>query len=287
MPLIRAYRQLILSSVEHECLLSKISAAVSPFLFIQDVQLEYCYFIKTTRLLHDLDENKLINVLRCQVERWRESCIERLEQRVHQSDGIRQSPGYVLIEVGPRLNIETAWSTNAVSILHAAGLDCIERVEKSRRYWILFQSDSNVVPEVHLHRIADVLHDRMTECRYNGDTQKFLDIKAKVEPFYEIDVIGQGSEAIENANKELGLALDQWDIEYYTRLFVQNLGRNPTNVELFDLSQSNSEHSRHWFFKGKLIIDNVSVEKSLMKMIQETQDASAGNNVIQFHDNSR
>lgn len=28
--------------------------------------------------------------------------------------------------------------------------------------------------------------------------------------------------------------------------------RDPTNVELFDIAQSNSEHSRHWFFRGNL-----------------------------------
>lgn len=46
-----------------------------------------------------------------------------------------------------------------------------------------------------------------------------------------------------------GLAFDDWDIDYYTELFKTKVQRNPTTVELFDLAQSNSEHSRHWFFK--------------------------------------
>ena len=43
---------------------------------------------------------------------------------------------------------------------------------------------------------------------------------------------------------------DEQDKDYYLRLFADVLQRNPTIVELYDLSQSNSEHSRHWFFGG-------------------------------------
>lgn len=46
----------------------------------------------------------------------------------------------------------------------------------------------------------------------------------------------------------MGLAFDEWDLDYYTKMFRDDLGRDPTNVELFDIAQSNSEHSRHWFF---------------------------------------
>ena len=39
-----------------------------------------------------------------------------------------------------------------------------------------------------------------------------------------------------------------------TLLYATQLS-DPTNVEMFDFGQSNSEHSRHWFFKGKIVID--------------------------------
>lgn len=45
------------------------------------------------------------------------------------------------------------------------------------------------------------------------------------------------------------MAFDSWDMDFYIDLFVNKLKRDPTSVELFDLAQSNSEHSRHWFFK--------------------------------------
>ena len=42
--------------------------------------------------------------------------------------------GERVVEVGPRLNFATAWSSNMVSICRAIGLDSVTRVERSRRY---------------------------------------------------------------------------------------------------------------------------------------------------------
>lgn len=84
----------------------------------------------------------------------------------------------------------------------------------------------------------------------------------------------------------LGLAFDSWDLDFYTDLFLNKLKRNPTSVECFDLAQSNSEHSRHWFFKGRMIIDGEEMKQSLIDMIVETQNYSNPNNTIKFSDNS-
>jgi phosphoribosylformylglycinamidine synthase len=64
----------------------------------------------------------------------------------------------------------------------------------------------------------------------------------------------------------MGLAFDEWDLDYYTKLF-KDMGRDPTNVELFDIAQSNSEHSRHWFFKGELVIDGEKQSQNLMEIV--------------------
>lgn len=66
-------------------------------------------------------------------------------------------------------------------------------------------------------------------------------------------MLEQGRAALEKINKEMGLAFDDWDLDYYTEMFKEKIQRDPTSVECFDLSQSNSEHSRHWFFKGKYV----------------------------------
>ena len=75
-------------------------------------------------------------------------------------------------------------------------------------------------------------------------------------------MLEEGRAALERINREMGLAFDDWDLDYYTDLFTNRVGRNPTNVECFDIAQSNSEHSRHWFFKGKLIIDGEEMPRT-------------------------
>ncbi|PHT28799.1 Phosphoribosylformylglycinamidine synthase [Capsicum baccatum] len=84
----------------------------------------------------------------------------------------------------------------------------------------------------------------------------------------------------------MGLAFDEQDLKYYTKLFRDDIKRNPTNVELFDIAQSNSEHSRHWFFTGKLVIDGQPVDKTLMQIVKNTLLANPNNSVIGFKDNS-
>ena len=68
--------------------------------------------------------------------------------------------------------------------------------------------------------------------------------------------------------QELGLAFDEWDLDYYTDMFQTQLRRDPTNVELFDIAQSNSEHSRHWFFKADLWLDGERTPHSLFDLVK-------------------
>lgn len=97
----------------------------------------------------------------------------------------------------------------------------------------------------------------------------------------------QGCEPTDKCNvQELGLAFDDWDLKYYTALFQDDLKRDPTNVELFDMAQSNSEHSRHWFFGANIVIDGQPQPDSLMKIMKSTLSANPGNSVIGFKDNS-
>jgi len=53
--------------------------------------------------------------------------------------------------------------------------------------------------------------------------------------------------------------MDDWDEHFYYDLFLDHFKRNPTSVECFQLGQANSEHSRHWFFRGKLVIDGAEM----------------------------
>ena len=202
----------------------------------------------------------------------------------------------VVFEVGPRMNFTTAWSTNAVSVCHACGLKKITRIERSRRYRLVRSQKSEVrskektseLPGLQTSELSAFLalvHDRMTECPY-PETLKTFETGLRPEPFYVVPLIEEGPSALKKINAGMGLGLDDWDIEYYYNLFVKDLKRNPTNVECFDLSQSNSEHSRHWFFRGKLIVDGKEIPENLMQIIKQPLRANPGNSVIAFKDNS-
>uniref|UniRef100_A0A452ZPH3 phosphoribosylformylglycinamidine synthase n=1 Tax=Aegilops tauschii subsp. strangulata TaxID=200361 RepID=A0A452ZPH3_AEGTS len=82
----------------------------------------------------------------------------------------------------------------------------------------------------------------------------------------EVTRLERGREALEEINLKMGLAFDEQDIKYYTHLFRDDIKRNPTTVELFDIAQSNSEHSRHWFFNGKLEIDGETMPSTLFQL---------------------
>lgn len=102
------------------------------------------------------------------------------------------------------------------------------------------------------NQLVELLHDRMTEQRYHTPIESFK-LPPNDDKWFEIDVIGRGEQALREVSEKLGLSFDDWDITYYCSLFRDKLKRNPTSVECFDLAQSNSEHSRHWFFKVKFI----------------------------------
>src|SRR6185503_8443326 len=76
------------------------------------------------------------------------------------------------------------------------------------------------------------------------------------------------------------------DLGMYLDLFVNQLKRNPTDVELFSLGQGNSEHCRHGYFRGNLVLDGKPLGTSLMKIVKKPWIANPNNSVIAFHDDS-
>ena len=197
-----------------------------------------------------------------------------------------------VLEVGPRMNFSTALSTNAVSICHACGLTKIRRIECSRRYKVRLKAEGGRMKDgaaqpsaFNLQPFLDLIHDRMTECRYPEPLATF-ETGTRPEPVYIVPLMEEGVSALARLNQEMGLGLDEWDIGYYYDLFVNDLGRDPTNVECFDLSQSNSEHSRHWFFRGRLFINDKEIMESLMQIVKGPYKRNPGNSVIAFNDNS-
>lgn len=194
------------------------------------------------------------------------------------SESVTSAPsnpdGRGVVELGPRMNFATAYSTNIVSICQTCGLEKVTRIERSRRY---------VLPAgVDRERFVRDHHDRMTECLYDRPLETF-ETGMIPEPVFEIPLLEKGP----NALLEIpGLAMDEWDRELYYRYFVKEEGRNPTIVEIRDLDNANSEHSRHGYFKGKQLIDGVEMPETLMEIVKSTLRANPSNSVIAFKDNS-
>ena len=260
------FRTPALSPTQQHTLLQLAQQHVSPH--IQNIETEYCFNAQTDSPLSADQQNRLTYLLS-----------ETFEADRFAEQSFLQGPGTIL-EVGPRMNFSTAWSTNATAICHACGITQISRIERSRRYLIkpaLSLDQQNI--------FLSLVHDRMTECPYPHPLTSF-DSDAKPEPVSEIPLIEGGRRALEKINRTMGLAFDEWDLNYYTDLFLDQIGRNPTNVECFDIAQSNSEHCRHWFFKGRLIIDGEEMPDHLIAMIQSTLKANPNNSTIAFKDNS-
>ena len=254
---------------------------------VTDLSTEICFNV-SIQGNNKLDEAESKNLLWLLTNSFEE---ENVGRRSFLDESKAPEFGYkVMIEIGPRLNFSTAWSTNAVSICRSIGLERIDRIEKSVRYLIHVtpkdRTDTEGITKDEENALVAKLHDRMTECRYEKPLTSFR-VNVKPERCYEVDLMAEGRTALEKVNRDLGLAFDEWDLDYYTKLFQEKVKRNPTSVECFDLAQSNSEHSRHWFFKGKLTVDGQDVEDSLFKMVMKTQETSNNNNVIKFSDNSR
>jgi phosphoribosylformylglycinamidine synthase len=269
MSLLHLYRTPGLSAAARYALLQMARQRVSPD--IQSIDTEYCF---------NIDAADELTAGEYGVLRWLLS--ETFEPERFDGDSFLASSAGVLLEVGPRMNFSTAWSTNAVSICQACGLRKVRRIERSRRY--LLKGVARLSEEQAWAFLSEV-HDRMTETPYPEPLRSF-ETGVKPEPVQEIPVLEEGRAALERVNREMGLAFDEWDLDYYTKLFREKVGRNPTNVECFDIAQSNSEHSRHWFFKGRLVIDGEEVPKHLIALIREPLEANPNNSVIAFKDNS-
>ena len=269
MSLLHFYRTPGLSLARKVPLMQEAQQRVSPG--IQDIDSEFCFNVEVASDLIPEEMKTLIWLLR-----------ETFEPDRFGPESFLKEANGELLEVGPRMNFSTAWSTNAVSVCHACGLKAVKRVERSRRY--LLRIASPLKPGQRT-AFLDMVHDRMTECPYPEPLRTF-ETGIEPEPVFEVPLIQEGRAALERINREMGLAFDEWDLNYYTDLFLDKIGRNPTNVECFDIAQSNSEHSRHWFFKGRLVIDGQEAPDHLIALIQAPLNANPNNSTVAFKDNS-
>ena len=162
--------------------------------------------------------------------------------------------------VGPRREMITPWSTNAVEITQNMGIDGIIRIEE------FTEVDSE-----------NAIYDHMLQRLYHGLDQDIFTIVKQPEPIIEI-------EDISAYNKKEGLALSDEEIEYLDGVSVK-LGRKLTDSEVFGFSQVNSEHCRHKIFNGTFVIDGDEKPESLFQLIKKTSKEHHGRIVSAYKDN--
>ena len=162
--------------------------------------------------------------------------------------------------VGPRREMVTPWSTNAVEITQNMNINGIVRIEE---FFPVAGEDAD--------------HDPMLQRLYRGLDGKVFDVNIKPAP---IKII----ENIEEYNEEEGLALSPEEIEYLHKVEGQ-LGRKLTDSEVFGFAQINSEHCRHKIFGGSFIIDGKEMPSSLFAMIKKTTKENPHKILSAYKDN--
>lgn len=173
-----------------------------------------------------------------------------------------------VFEVGPRLNVVTPASTNAVAICRAAGLNQITRIEQMRRVKLQLAPEATFTT-AQQQAVYELLYDRMIEQTYLAPVSSFS-VDTEPAPAEMIPIFSKGVEAIKEANEKYGLAINAQMAEYICNYTLAELGRDQTEIEVVSFGQLNSEHCRHPRFNGLFIIDKVNQAQSLFDLIKAT-----------------
>ena len=189
----------------------------------------------------------------------------------------------LLILVIPRIGTISPWSSKATDIAHNCGLQNIERIERGTLYELSLTED---LDEQERNNIANLLHDRMTEsvC-FILDDAKSLFIEESRRELVSVDFNENPKQALIRANREMGLALANDEIDYLIENY-QMLSRAPTDIELMMFAQANSEHCRHKIFNASWIINNHQQAHSLFGMIRNTYKHFPKNILSAYSDNA-
>ncbi len=162
--------------------------------------------------------------------------------------------------VGPRKEMITPWSTNAVEITANLGIEGLLRIEE---YFPVASEQAE--------------HDSMLQRVYKGLDQTIFTISKQPDPIVYI-------EDIQAYNQQEGLALSADEVEYLNGI-SEKIGRKLTDSEVFGFSQVNSEHCRHKIFGGTYIIDGVEKPSSLFQLIKNTSAENPNFLVSAYKDN--
>ncbi|MDB5799020.1 MAG: purL [Paucimonas sp.] len=234
----------------------------------------------TARYLHIVDANGAFNEVE---SRQLAGMLEYGEPFT----GAEEGEQFVVL---PRFGTVSPWASKATDIARHCGLAQVHRIERGILYFIQRKSGllgrPRALEGAAAEAVAALLHDRMTEVVVREAQQAaalFRPLEAR--PLEYIDVLKGGRAALVEANRLLGLAISEDEIDYLLDAFTR-AGRNPTDVELMMFAQANSEHCRHKIFNASWTIDGEKQERSLFSMIRNTHEKHPQGTVVAYSDNS-
>lgn len=235
-------------------MLAKLQAAVPN---VASVYAEFMHFADTTSDLTDQQLEILAKIL-----------------KYGPKAEVQSTCGQMLLVV-PRIGTISPWSSKATDIVNNCGIKEVDRIERGTAFYITAKEGELSAAEI--ETVRGLIHDRMVEVVLITTAEaEALFHHTEPASMSSIDVMGGGRAALEQADKELGMALASDEIDYLLEGYTK-LGRNPTDIELMMFAQANSEHCRHKIFNASWVIDGEEQENSLFQMIKNTyKNHSAG-----------
>ena len=187
------------------------------------------------------------------------------------------------IYVAPRRGTISPWSSKASDIFRICAVEGVRRVERAMH--LAVSRGGRALDRAALAPALDALHDRMIEGVFTREELETFFAQQAPARGKVFDVLGEGRAALERANREIGLALSEPEMDYLFQAYTQ-AKRNPTDTELTMFGQVNSEHCRHKIFNAKWVVDGEAKEKSLFGMIRNTHALHPEGTQVAYKDNS-
>ena len=189
----------------------------------------------------------------------------------------------VALLVVPRFGTISPWASKATDIARGCGLTQVNRIERGVRYTL---QASTPLAAASVEALAALLHDRMTDTVLTDETAAAgLFSHTAPRELATVPVVAEGRAALEGANRRLGLALAEDELDYLLAAYAK-LERDPTDVELMMFAQANSEHCRHKIFNADWTVDGEAQPKSLFAMIRNTHAHSPAGVLSAYRDNA-
>ncbi|KAG0245196.1 hypothetical protein BGW41_002665 [Actinomortierella wolfii] len=307
-----------LSAFKAKALLQRLQAAVPT---VQSVSTRAVHFVQPKASLSqseleafltnpDTPERKILNAMftsptasAAAQATEDDQALEHLLAQGTTRSGQLTDKGYNFFIVLPRVGTISPWSSKATNIAQMCNLDRhVERLERGQAY-LIHTKDNQALTQQEFKTIAALVHDRMTQDVLNIiPEEKIIFKQGEPAPLKTVKLIDEteernprvARERLVAANKELGLALAEDEIDYLVAAFIGSsklssdscLARNPTDVELFMFAQVNSEHCRHKIFGADWTIDGEKKPNSLFGMIKNTHKTHPEHTLSAYSDNA-